>query len=58
MISGRELLPSDLGAVFDVRMTTWHDPNGAEKVLRFGITPDAVRELEGQDGTCVGSLRD
>jgi ribosomal protein S18 acetylase RimI-like enzyme len=45
MISCRELLPSDLEVVFDVRVKTWHNPNGAEAVLRLGITREAVREM-------------
>jgi ribosomal protein S18 acetylase RimI-like enzyme len=45
MISYRELLPSDLEAVFDVRVKTWHNANGAAEMLRLGITPEAVREL-------------
>jgi GNAT superfamily N-acetyltransferase len=45
MPSYRELLPSDMDAVFDVRVKTWHNPNGAEELHRMGITPEAVVEM-------------
>jgi ribosomal protein S18 acetylase RimI-like enzyme len=44
MITYRELLPSDMDAVFDVRVKTWHNPNGAEELHRLGITPESVVE--------------
>ena len=44
MIATRELLPSDMDAVFDVRVKTWHNPNGAEELHRMGITPESVVE--------------
>jgi hypothetical protein len=42
MISCRELRPSDLEAVFDLRVKTWHNPSGAGEMCRLGITPEAV----------------
>lgn len=38
----RELHSSDLDAIFDVRVRTWHNANGAEELRRMGITPEAV----------------
>jgi ribosomal protein S18 acetylase RimI-like enzyme len=42
MISFRELEPSDMEAVFDVRVKTWHNPNGAAELHHMGITPESV----------------
>lgn len=41
----RDLLPADMDAIFDVRVKTWHNPNGEEELLRMGITPESVCEM-------------
>lgn len=42
MITYRELQPGDIAAIFEVRIKTWHNPHGAEELLRLGITPESV----------------
>ena len=42
MITYRELQPADMPAIFEVRIKTWHNPHGAEELLRLGITPESV----------------
>lgn len=42
MITYRELQPTDMAAIFEVRIKTWHNPHGAEELLRLGITPESV----------------
>jgi ribosomal protein S18 acetylase RimI-like enzyme len=42
MITYRELQPADMAAIFEVRIKTWHNPHGAEELLRLGITPESV----------------
>lgn len=42
MITYRELQPADMAAIFEVRIKTWHNPHGAEELLRLGITPGSV----------------
>ena len=42
-VSYREILPSDMEAIFDVRVRTWHNPNGAAEMTRMGISRDSVR---------------
>lgn len=41
----RVIKPDDMGTIFDVRIRTWHNPNGAEELTRMGITPESVCEL-------------
>ncbi|MDF1862766.1 MAG: GNAT family N-acetyltransferase [Verrucomicrobiales bacterium] len=41
----REITPEDVAAIFDVRIKTWHNPNGAEELERMGITYDSVRQM-------------
>ena len=41
----RELLPTDMDAIFDVRVKTWHNANGAEELHSMGITPESVCEI-------------
>ena len=40
----REIEESDMEAIFDVRIATWHNPNGHQELTQFGITPASVRE--------------
>lgn len=40
----RDLVPSDMEAIFNVRVKTWHNPQGAEELERMGITPTSVGE--------------
>ena len=49
----REIQPDDMPAIFDVRVKTWHNENGAEEMTRMGITHDSVRAL-----LAAGSHRD
>ena len=62
-LSYREIAPDDMVAIFDVRVRTWHNPNGAEEMARMGITHEAVIALMGKshrgwlaedDGKVVG----
>ncbi len=41
----REIFPEDMDAIFDVRIRTWHNENGAEEMTKLGITPESVCEL-------------
>ncbi len=41
----RELQPSDMDAIFDVRIRTWHNPDGAKELQQLGITPASFRAL-------------
>lgn len=41
----REIQAEDLDTIFDVRVRTWHNPNGAEEMARMGITQKSVLEL-------------
>jgi ribosomal protein S18 acetylase RimI-like enzyme len=41
----RAIQPDDLAAIFEVRIATWHNPNGDVELRALGITPDSVREL-------------
>lgn len=45
MIALRAMRPEDLGEVFEVRARTWHNPNGAAELTRFGITPASVTAM-------------
>ncbi len=44
MTTFREIKPEDIPAIFDVRIATWHNPNGREELTRMGITHESVRE--------------
>lgn len=44
-IQFREIIAEDIPAIFDVRVKTWHNPNGVEELERMGITHDSVRLL-------------
>jgi ribosomal protein S18 acetylase RimI-like enzyme len=44
-IEFREIVPSDIPALFRVRVATWHNPNGAEEMTRMGITPESVKTV-------------
>ena len=41
----RRILPSDMEAIFEVRVQTWHNENGAEEMARMGITHESVQQL-------------
>ena len=41
----REIGPDDMGSIFDVRVRTWHNPDGAAEMAAMGITQESVREL-------------
>lgn len=41
----REITPDDMAAIFDIRVKTWHNPNGAEELMQMGITHDSVIEM-------------
>lgn len=41
----REIQPEDMPAIFEVRVRTWHNQNGAEEMTRMGITHESVRAL-------------
>ena len=41
----REVTPDDMPAIFDVRIRTWHNPNGKEELECMGITRRSVREM-------------
>lgn len=41
----REIQLSDLESIFDVRVRTWHNPNGLDELRALGITPDTLRQL-------------
>lgn len=41
----REITPNDMPAIFDVRINTWHNPNGKEELERMGITPTSVCKM-------------
>ncbi|MGF1655869.1 MAG: GNAT family N-acetyltransferase [Verrucomicrobiales bacterium] len=45
MINYRDLIPADMEAVFNVRVKTWHNPNGAVELQRMGITPESVVKM-------------
>jgi GNAT superfamily N-acetyltransferase len=38
----RRIVEADIPELFRVRVATWHNPNGAEELARFGITPESV----------------
>ena len=44
-MSLREIEADDMDSIFDIRVRTWHNPNGAEELEQLGITHDSVREL-------------
>ncbi|MDF1811511.1 MAG: GNAT family N-acetyltransferase [Verrucomicrobiales bacterium] len=41
----RRITPDDLPSIFEVRVKTWHNPNGSEEMARMGINPDSVRQM-------------
>jgi len=41
----REIAPTDMDAIFAVRVATWHNPNGVEEMTRMGITHDSVLRM-------------
>jgi GNAT superfamily N-acetyltransferase len=41
----REIQSQDLEALFELRIATWHNPNGREELARLGITPDSVCQM-------------
>lgn len=45
----REIVQEDMEVIFDVRVRTWHNPNGAEEMASMGITPEAVIALIAKD---------
>lgn len=44
----REITSDDMAAIFEVRVRTWHNPNGAEEMARMGITRESVIALMGK----------
>lgn len=60
-VSLRQIVPEDMEAIFDVRVRTWHNPNGAEEMASMGITPEAVialmeKNLRGWLAECEGRV--
>ena len=45
----------DLPSIFEVRIATWHNPNGAEELTQFGITIESVTKML-EDGSHQGWL--
>jgi len=41
----REIRPTDMDAVFAIRVATWHNNRGAEELTEWGITPESVRAM-------------
>jgi hypothetical protein len=41
----REIQPEDVEAFFEVRVKTWHNPDGAEELARMAITPNSVLKM-------------
>lgn len=41
----REITVEDLPTLFEVRIATWHNPDGAEELERLGITPASVASM-------------
>lgn len=41
----REIEIEDLPTIFEVRIATWHNPNGTEELTRFGITIESVTQM-------------
>jgi len=41
----REIRVEDMAAIFDVRVRTWHNPNGVVEMAQMGITHESVIEL-------------
>ena len=60
----REIADEDMPAIFDVRVATWHNPNGREEMTQMGITQESVCKLmesshrgwlaETEDGRAIG----
>lgn len=45
MYNYREIQPADMDAIFDVRVNTWHNANGADEMRSMGITPESVCQM-------------
>ena len=41
----REIKPEDIPSLFDIRIKTWHNSNGAEEMLQMGITHESVIKM-------------
>ena len=41
----REITASDIPAIFDVRVATWHNDNGHQEMTEMGITPETVKTM-------------
>lgn len=41
----REITAQDLPEIFELRIATWHTPNGREELKRLGITTESVSQL-------------
>ena len=41
----REMQITDLPEIFEVRIATWHNPNGREELTRMGITEESVARM-------------
>ena len=39
----REIEPDDMGSIFDVRVRTWHNPNGLEELQAVAEEADELR---------------
>ncbi|MEM9417738.1 MAG: GNAT family N-acetyltransferase [Planctomycetota bacterium] len=48
MLRFEEIQPEDIPAIFDVRVATWHNPNGREELNAMGITHESVRAILGK----------
>jgi len=44
MIHYRQIRDDDIPALFEIRIATWHNPNGAEELAALGIDAQNVRE--------------
>lgn len=51
----REIEIGDLPKIFEVRIATWHNPNGAKELAQFGITIESVTRML-EEGTHKGWL--
>ena len=41
----REMLVKDLPETFELRIATWHNPNGREELTKMGITTESVTQM-------------
>jgi GNAT superfamily N-acetyltransferase len=44
-VTFREIQPEDIPAIFEIRIATWHNPNGRVELTKMGITPHTVRQM-------------